>query len=165
VTLFASAGEITEAEGLVQRVAEALAALDQNPVLVVNAKETGPEIYRTSSSPSDAERYTATSDAASAASPQESPSTHLVTMQGLTNSAPGTLPALINQARNRSGYVFIDASCVSGSAITSLAAAHSDAVVLIVQEGASRRKQIHVAKQQFTDLNVSVVGFIYLRGA
>lgn len=165
VTLFAPVGSISGADGLVQKVADALSALDRTPILIINVKDVPSDSMATFPPAEESEagndHFYINHAEGYAGNGRESgkPISHI---NALAIRSADTLPVVITRARGQIGYVFVDAPAVVDSAATSLAAAYADAVVLIVQKGTSLQREIEAAKQQFLALGAHIVGFIFI---
>jgi hypothetical protein len=163
VVLFAPVGDAPAAEGLPQKIADSLAALDRASVLLINLKTV----------PTGAVAVAAPGQGSTAVSRpafvEETPRDLLFDRADLSVSRLDAasdsnvdLPSLIESARGTVRYVLLDAPDALENASTLLAAPYTDAVVLVVQRGVAQQRQIAATRKLFATLNTAIAGFIFL---
>ncbi len=161
VILFAAVGSVPRAEGLVQKVADALYTLDRAPVLLVNLRTMVGDWRGLSSSVQDDPAAAPTAAPDGALTQLDHKLERSVSHVDADPNA-ATFHAIIERARTQVRYILVNAPAVMSSAATYLAARHVDAVVLLVQKDASSRRETADTRKQFESLQAPVAGFVFL---
>ena len=104
-------------------------------------------------------------DAAEIAQPTGHPGLRVM-RGGQTQAIPsgvvgrGRLQRMLRQVRQDADYVLVDTSPVTSVADASAVAAAADGVILVVDLGRARRKELLAAKQQLANANAQIVGIV-----
>lgn len=168
VIVFTAAGRREGVSAVACEVASALAQIEVSPVLIVDANLDSPACHRRFDTPREpglAEllQKTSTFDQA----------VHLTRIDGLSLLPAGSdipdivrfltsaaFSGLIEEARGRFAYVLIDTPPLMDSAETSVMAAESDGVVLVVRAGAHSRTEIGNMRRELQGLQARLLGAV-----